>query len=234
VFGSQAPDAGTQNIPPGAATVTPYAITITPADFVDRVDNPYYPLIPSTKWVYEATLEDGSTERVELEILEETRVVNGVSATVLYDTVFVDGELVEETWDWFAQDKVGNVWYLGEEVNNFEDGVLKDNAGSWEWAVDGALPGVIMWADPTAHLGEIYYQEYYPGEAEDTGQVMSTSENVTVPQGSYQNVLQTYDFSSLDSDLQEHKFYAPGVGLVKEIDLLTGEEVVLLEFTPAE
>jgi hypothetical protein len=216
------------------ASATPYSVSVTSADFVEGVTNPYFPLSPGTRWVYEATLEDGSTERIVLEILAETRVVNGVSATVLYDTVFVEGMLVEETWDWFAHDQEGNVWYLGEEVNNFEDGVLKDHAGSWEWGIDGALPGVIMWADPSAHLGESYYQEYYPGEAEDMGQVLSVGENVAVPQASYENVLQTYDYSSLDPDLQEHKFYAPGVGMIQEIDLTTGEEVLLVEFEPAD
>ena len=90
---------------------------------MDGVDNPYFPLIPGTQWVYEATLEDGSTERIELEILRETRAVNGVTATILHDSVFVDGELVEETFDWYAQDKDGNVWYLGEDVDNYEIGV---------------------------------------------------------------------------------------------------------------
>ncbi len=183
--------------------------------------------------MYEARLGDGTTERVELEILQETRLVNGVRATILHDSVFVDGQLVEETFDWFAQDGEGNVWYLGEDVDNYEDGVLVDHSGSWEWGKDGALPGVIMWADPGAHLQETYYQEFYAGEAEDQGQVMSTIETVSVPYGAFQNVVQTYDFSALDPDLREHKFYAPGIGLIREMDLNSGEEVVLLSFTVA-
>jgi hypothetical protein len=183
--------------------------------------------------VYESRLEDGTVESNQIEVLHETRDVNGVAATVVHDTVFVEGQLVEETYDWYAQDKDGNVWYLGEAVDNYENGVLVDHAGSWEWGVDGALPGVIMWADPAARLNEVYYQEFYSGEAEDQGQVLSVSESVSVPFGTFENVLKTYDFSALDPDLQEHKFYAPGIGLIKELNLKTGEGVLLIEFTPA-
>lgn len=216
----------------GAPNTETYTVNLTPADFISVVDNPYFPLTPGTKWVYEAHLEDGSTERIEIEILHETRVVNGVTSTILHDSVFVDGVLVEDTFDWFAQDKDGNVWYLGEDVDNYENSVLVDHAGSWEWGVDSALPGVYMWANPSAHLNEEYYQEYYVGVAEDKGNVLSASENVTVPVGSFENVVQTHDFSSLDPDIQGHKFYALGIGVIKEVELLTGEEVVLIEFTP--
>jgi hypothetical protein len=209
-----------------------YSVNLTSADFVPVVDNPYFPLIPGSKWVYEARLADGSTERIELEILHETRAVNGVTATILHDSVFVNGTLVEDTFDWFAQDKDGNVWYLGEAVDNYENGVLVDHAGSWEWGKDGALPGIIMWADPSAHMNETYYQEYYVGEAEDQGQALSVNERVTVPFGSFENVVKTFDSSSLDPDIQSHKFYAPGIGTIKEVELLTGEEVLLIEFTP--
>jgi hypothetical protein len=216
----------------GASNAETYAVNLNAADFVTSVDNQYFPLVPGTKWVYEARLENGSTERIEIEILHEMRVVNGVTATILHDAVYVDGQLIEDTYDWFVQDKGGNVWYVGEDVDNYENGVLVDHAGSWEWGVDGALPGVYMWADPSAHLNEEYYQEYYIGEAEDKGQVLSANESVTVPAGSFANVVKTFDFSSLDPDIQAHKFYAPGIGVIKELDLLTGEEVVLIEFTP--
>jgi hypothetical protein len=232
LFGTVLAAAGCSRSTVTAVSPSPpaYTIDITPADFVAKVDNPYFPLIPGTNWVYEARLADGQTEHIELEILNETHNVNGVQATILHDSVFVDGELVEETYDWFAQDKNGNVWYLGEDVDNYEKGVLVDHAGSWEWGQDGALPGVIMWADPAAHLNQAYYQEYYPGEAEDMGQVLRVGEQVTVPFGTFAEVVRTYDFSTLESDLQEHKYYAWGIGLVKENDLLTGEEVVLVTF----
>lgn len=208
-----------------------YTVNLTAADFVAGIDNPYLPLIPGSKWVYEATLEDGVVERNEIEVLQETREVNGVQATIVHDLVYVEDKIVEETFDWYAQDKAGNVWYLGEAVDNYVDGVFANHGGSWEWGVDGALPGIIMWADLSVHLNEEYYQEYYAGEAEDKGQVISVNESVTVPFGSFKNVLKTYDFSSLDPDLKENKFYAEGIGVIKEVDLLSGEEVVLIEFT---
>lgn len=209
-----------------------HTVSLTAGDFVSSIDNPYLPYIPGSKWVYEARLEDGTLERNEIEVLQETRNVNGVAATVVHDTVYVGSQLVEETYDWYAQDKEGNVWYLGEEVDNYENGILVDHAGSWEWGVNDALPGIIMWADPSAHLNEEYYQEYYAGEAEDKGQVLSVKESVTVPFGSFENVVKTYDFSAIETDLKENKFYASGVGVIKEVDLNTGEEVVLIEFTP--
>jgi hypothetical protein len=215
-------------------TISPdvdYTVNLTAADFVTGIDNPYLPFIPGTEWVYEARLEDGTVERNEVEVLPETRTVNGVTATVIHDTVFVGGQIAEETFDWYAQDKQGNVWYLGETVDNYENGVLTNHSGSWEWGVDGALPGMMMWADPSAHVNEEYYQEYYEGEAEDKGQVLSVSESVTVPFGAFDNVVKTFDFSSLDPDLKENKFYAKGIGVIQEVDLTTGEEVVLVEFT---
>lgn len=215
----------------GGAKIDPYTVDITAADFAAGIDNPYLPFIPGSTWVYEARLEDGMVERNEVEVLHETRTVNGVAATVIHDTVFVDGQLVEETFDWYAQDGDGNVWYLGEEVDNYENGALVDHAGSWEWGRDGALPGIIMWADPSAHMNEEYYQEYYAGEAEDQGQVLGVAESVSVPFGLFENVVMTHDFSVIDPDLKENKFYASGIGLIKEINLTTGEEVVLVEFT---
>ncbi|HNB53895.1 MAG TPA: hypothetical protein PK530_18255 [Anaerolineales bacterium] len=216
-----------EDSPPAEA----YSISLTPADFVARIDNPYFPLIPGSQWVYETTLEDGTKERNEIAVLPETREVNGVAATVVHDVVFVENQLIEETYDWYAQDKDGNVWYLGEQVDNYEDGQLVNHAGSWEWGVDGALPGILMWANPAAHLNEAYAQEFYKGEAEDKGQVLSVTEHVTVPFGSFENVLKTYDFSTLETDLKENKFYAPGIGVIKEVDLNTGEEGVLIKFT---
>lgn len=207
-----------------------YTVRLTAADFVPRIDNPYLPFIPGSKWVYEATLADGTLERNEIEVLQETRNVNGVPGAVVHDIVYAGVQIAEETYDWYAQDKDGNVWYLGEEVDNYKNGALKDHAGSWEWGKDGALPGVIMWADPSVHMNEEYYQEFYAGEAEDKGQVLSVSESVSVPFGAFENVVKIYDTSEIDPDLQEEKFYASGMGMVREVNRLTGEEVVLIEF----
>jgi len=225
--------APTQALPANPNTGESYTVNITTADFVTGIDNPYLPLVPGAKWLYEARKKDGGLERIEIEILNDTRVVNGVTAVVLHDTVYVDNVVVEETFDWFAQDKGGNVWYLGEQVDNYENGVFVDHAGSWEWGIDGALPGVYMWADPSIHVDQAYYQEYYVGVAQDMGQILSVAESVDVPAGSFENVVQTHDFSSLDPNIQGLKFYAPGIGSIKEVELLTGEELNLIQFTPA-
>lgn len=207
-----------------------YNVELNPVDFVDVVDNPYFPLIPGSKYVYETQTAAG-VERVEFEVLPETKEILGLTATVVRDTVHVGDELIEDTFDWFAQDNEGTVWYLGEDVINYENGQVKDKAGSWEAGVDGALPGIVMFGDPAAHLGETYRQEYYQGEAEDMAELLSVSESITVPYGAFDDVVQTFDFSPLDPELQEHKYYAEGIGTVKAIDLKTGAEEVLVEFT---
>ncbi len=217
--------------PPQQPTSTDPA-NITPADFVEVIDNPYLLLIPGTTLIYEGMTEDG-LEYIEIKILSETRQVMGITATVVQDTVYADGELVEHTFGWFAQDKDGNVWFLGEAVDNYEDGQLLDHAGSWEAGVDGALPGIMMYADPAAHVGETYYQGYYAGQIEDQAKLLSASESVTIAYGAYNNVVKTYDFTALDPDSQEEKFYAARIGPIKTVDLKTGETFALIEFTQA-
>ena len=207
-----------------------YSVNLTPADFVDVVDNPYFPLPAGAKWVFEIREANKSPQTDTLEVQKEKRKVNGVQATVVRDTVSSGNQIVEDTYDWFVQDKYGNVWYVGEEVDNYIAGVLVNHSGSWEWGVDGAQPGIIMWADPAAHMDEKYRQEYYLGKAEDMGQVLSVDESVTVPFGSFDKVVKTLDFSNIEP-AQEQKFYAPGVGLIKEMDVNGNEEVVLTEFT---
>jgi hypothetical protein len=208
----------------------PYSVQLSPSDFVAGVNNPYFPLVPGSTYVYELQTDEG-LERTEVQVLTDTRSVLAITATVVRDTVTLDGELVEDTYDWYAQDASGNVWYLGEDVSNFEGGRFVGKAGSWEAGVDGALPGIIMFGDPSAHIGETYRQEYYAGEAEDMADLLSVNETVTVPFGSFSAVLKTLDYTPLEPGVREEKFYAPGIGPVKTVNLTTGEEDVLLEFT---
>jgi hypothetical protein len=208
----------------------PYSVQLSPSDFVAGVNNPYFPLVPGSTYVYELQTDEG-LERTEVQVLTDTRSVFAITATVVRDTVTLDGELVEDTYDWYAQDASGNVWYLGEDVSNFEGGRFVGKAGSWEAGVDGALPGIIMFGDPSAHIGETYRQEYYAGEAEDMADLLSVNETVTVPFGSFSAVLKTLDYTPLEPGVREEKFYAPGIGPVKTVNLTTGEEDVLLEFT---
>jgi hypothetical protein len=205
-----------------------YRPDIEPTDFVESITNPYLPYTPGSQWVYES--DDGS-ERIEVTVLEETRQVMGVTATVVRDTVYEDGEMVEDTYDWFAQDRDGNVWYLGEDTAEYEDGEVVSTAGAWEAGVDGAKPGIVMLAKPKA--GDAYRQEYYAGEAEDMGRVVELGASATVPFGEFEHLLVTEDWTPLEPEVVERKYYAPGIGLVLE-EKVAGEEgrVELISFEP--
>jgi hypothetical protein len=199
----------------------PYEPAFDPASFVDVVDNPYYPLAPGTTMVYE-----GATEHVEVTVTHETKDILGVSAIVVHDQVTVDGEVTEDTVDWYGQDRWGNVWYLGEDTKEYENGVVSSTEGSWEAGVDGAQPGVVMLADP--QVGDTYRQEYYEGQAEDLAKIFAVGESVEVPYGSFDDVLVTEDWSALDPEIVEHKSYARGVGVVHEEQVQGGSEVLQL------
>ena len=207
-----------------------YEVTLDPADFVEGIDNPFLPFAPGSRWVYES--DDGS-ERIEIEVLEETREVMGVTAVVVRDTVTQDGELVEDTWDWYAQDRDGNVWYLGEDSTEYEDGEAVSTEGSWESGVDGAVPGIIMKAAPA--VGDAYRQEYYEGEAEDTAEVVRLDGTAEVPMGSFEGLLVTKEWTPLESDVVEEKYHAEGIGVVLEV-IVKGDSgrVELISYEPAE
>lgn len=206
-----------------------YAPTIDPANFVLGIDNPYFPLVPGTAWVYEGETEDG-LERIEVKVLDETREVMGITCVIVQDTVWLDGEMIEDTLDWYAQDQDGNVWYMGEDTYEYENGVAVNSNGAWEAGVDGALPGIVMQGEP--EVGESYRQEYYVGEAEDMAEVISLTESVTIAYGAYENVLVTKEWTPLEPGKAENKYYAAGVGLMLEEVVEGGEgRIELIEFT---
>jgi len=210
--------------------VPPYRKEIDPANFVDRVDNRYFPLTPGTTFVYEGETEDGEAVRVEDYVTHETKQVLGVTCVVVRNRVMENGDLVEETFDWYAQDKDGNVWYFGEDAKEYEAGVVVSTKGSWEAGVDGAMPGIIMEANP--QVGDFYRQEYYKGEAEDMAEVLSLTESASVIYGSFDNLLMTREWTPLEPGIVEHKYYAPGVGLILEVMVEGGSErVELVEIT---
>jgi hypothetical protein len=208
-----------------------YRPHIDPADFVDVVDNRYHPLEPGTVRVYQGRSE-GEREKTVVTVTDRTKEVMGVTTTVVRDQVFVAGELAEDTFDWFAQDRYGNVWYFGEVTAEYEGGKVVSREGSWEAGVDGAQPGIVMPGDP--RIGETYRQEYYAGEAEDMGKVVRQGGSVTVPYGSFDDVLVTEDWTPLEPKLLENKYYAPGVGAVLERLIEGGDEILrLVEVTSA-
>lgn len=155
----------------------------------------------------------GSTLEVVVTVTTETKeIANGVMARVVRDTVTQDGELLEDTFDWYAQDSAGAIWYLGEDTAEFEDGEITSTAGSFEAGVDGALPGIIMPAEPAA--GMRYRQEYHEGEAEDNGEILSIQEQAEAPAGHYEDAILTKDTITIEPDVLEYKLYARGVGPV--------------------
>jgi hypothetical protein len=194
-------------------------VCLNPADFTTQIDNPYWPMAPGSKWVYRETEADREL-LIEVTVTDETRNIAGITAVVVHDVVTEGGELVEDTYDWYAQDSAGNVWYLGEDTKEYENGEVVSTAGSWEHGVDGAMAGIIMPAKP--RVGLSYRQEYYAGEAEDAARVLSLDEKVQVPFGTFDNVLMTKDFTPLEPDLVEHKFYARGVGPVLTLGISGG------------
>jgi hypothetical protein len=209
-----------------------YAPQIEPADFVDRIDNPYLPFTPGARWVYEGEA-DGEVERIEVTVTDEPRVVMGIPAVVVRDTVTIGGAVIEDTYDWYAQDVAGNVWYLGEETKEYEDGDVVSTDGSWEAGVDGALPGIVMQASPA--VGDAYRQEYYEGEAEDLAEVVRDGVPESVPFSDYDRLLVIREWNPLEPDAVEEKYYATGVGAVLEIKTRGGDErIELIEYTPGE
>ncbi|MCZ7629860.1 MAG: hypothetical protein M5U19_12775 [Microthrixaceae bacterium] len=209
-----------------------YAPSLDPADFVAGIDNPYLPFTPGSTWTYLGD-SDGRTERVEVEVLSETRDIGGIEATVVRDTVYVDGEMVEDTYDWFAQDRDGSVWYLGEDTHEYEDGVAVNANGAWEHGVDGAVAGMVMPAAPT--VGDSYRQEYYEGEAEDMAEVLEVGVARSIEAGEYHDVVVTEDWTPLEPEVVEQKWYARGVGNIYSTHTRgKAGTVELVAFVPAQ
>jgi len=195
--------------------------------------NPYFPLVAGNRWVFE-----GDGERVVVLVKNETKLIDGVTCVVVNDVVTEDGILVEDTDDWFAQDTDGNVWYCGEiardyelfEGDNPQTPELIEIGGSWKAGREGAEPGILLPAIPV--MGDVIRQEVLYGDAEDVIEILSLTATEAAPGGSCTgNCLQTRDFTPLDGEANENKYYAPGIGLIVEIDLNTGDRVELMEFT---
>jgi len=193
-----------------APVTQPYEPHIDAGDFVARVDNPFFPLVPGTVFRYEST----SGEKGVVTVTDRTRKIAGISATVVHDQVFEEGELAEDTYDWYAQDRAGNVWYLGEDSHEMQNGQEISTTGSWETGQAGAKPGLAMPAQPS--VGQAYRQEYRPGVAEDQGRIEAIGVSATVPYGAFDDCIRTVDTTPLEPAVRETKLYCRDVGLVQE------------------
>ena len=198
---------GAGNLPQGSDPVA-----LDPHNFVAEITHPYWPMPVGAKWNYSEVDADGNEQRVAVEVTDQTKQILGIAATVVHDQVTEDGQIVEDTFDWYAQDAQGFLWYLGEDTKEYENGQVVSTEGSWEAGVDGAQPGIILPAAPA--VGQAYRQEYYAGQAEDNAEILSVSEMVAVEAGTYENVLMTKETTPIEPDVVEYKFYAQGVGVV--------------------
>lgn len=203
-------------------------LEFSPANFSDPldIDNPFFPLVPGTTFVYKAETPDGCEVDV-VTVTNDTRVIDGVTTRVVHDQAYEDedcdgpepSELVEDTFDYYAQDNSGNVWYFGEDTFNCEGaGNCTPGEGGWIAGVNGAEPGIIMLASPRS--GDTYFQEMAPGVAEDQATVTATGITVRLrrtdayPPGTFTNCIKTKEFTNLEPGSIEFKSYCPSVGLV--------------------
>ena len=193
-----------------------------PTEWAEAIDNPWLPLAEGASWTYEKKAED-AIEDVVVTVTDETKTVNGVETVVVNERVTEDGELIDDTNTWYAQDADGNVWILGETTETHEEGEVETEG--WEAGVDGAEAGIAMLAEPKA--GDVYRQMYVEGEAEDSAKVVSVDESVKGPAGSWTGVLQTEDSTPLEPEI-EHKYYAKGVGPVQQETVEGEKEKVVL------
>ena len=216
--GADAPDPLPRSNGKGPAPFDPgtaYAPLVSAATLTPQVTNPLFPIPVGAQWVYQARTDAG-IERIEISVLAGTQAVWGTTGRTVRDTVTVDGALVEDTLDWYAQDPNGHVWYLGEETAEYENGEVVNRNGTWTAGVNDALPGVVMLAAPT--VGDVYRQEYLAGEAEDLAEVVRVGVSVQVPAGAFTGCVETRDRSAIDLELDELKTYCPGIGNVLVIE----------------
>jgi len=200
-------------------------VRLDPQDFTTRIDNPYWPMRPGSRWIYRETDPEGTTQRVVVTVTRKTKeIANGITARVVHDAATEHGVPVEITDDWYAQDRCGSIWYLGEATAEYEHGKIVSTAGSFEAGVDGAEPGVVLAAKPT--VGLRYRQEHYAGHAEDRAEIASRKEQVQVPFGYFKpgTVLMTRELNPLEPKTLEFKFYARGVGPLLAIGISGGSD----------
>jgi hypothetical protein len=195
---------------------TTYAPVLDPAHFVTVIDNPYFPLPVGRKLVYNG-IKDGQSQADTVTVTDQTKVILGITTRVVSDVATHNGTLLEKTFDFYAQDDQGNVWYLGEDTTAFLPNGKTDTSGSFEAGVGGAQPGIIMEANP--QIPDAYRQECFAGEAEDTAWVVGTEGSLKVPYGNVRNVLTTLEATRIEPGAYDQKVYGPGIGIVSEQSL---------------
>jgi hypothetical protein len=193
---------------------------LKPENFVADVTNPYYPLSTGdTTFYYVVEVDeagDSSIETSYVVVTSDAKTIEGINCKVIHDVVMADEIIVEETFDWYAQDIYGNVWYFGEATQKLQSDGSWNTTGSWEHGIDGAIAGIIMAADPANYIGIMYRQEQYKGYAQDKAIILSDNETVTIGLGTYSNCLLIEESTPLEPDVTVHKWYATGIGEIKK------------------
>jgi hypothetical protein len=197
---------------------------VDPAQFTNPKPNPYFPLQVGTVSRFKGS-DEGQRFHERVTVTHAKKTVLGVTATVVLDVLRrADGTLAEKTHDWYASDNAGNVWYFGEQTATYDKhGKVKSREGSWEAGVRGAVAGLIMPADPQPT--KAYRQEFFVGHAEDQAWIVRRHAKVTVPIGTLHDVVRSFEWTRLEPGVMSVKFYAPGLGIVREKDVAGGSEV---------
>jgi len=204
----------------GVGSASTPAGSAAPASFSARVDNPWYPLLPGLRYVYTG-VKEGEAAREVMTVTRRTKIILGAPCVVVVDVLSIDGRVAERTTDWYTQDAEGNVWYFGERTAEYDrTGRVKSTEGTWQAGVDGAKPGIFMFAQP--RLGRASRQEYYPGQAEDHFQVIGLFRTVAGRPGA--NALLTKEWTPLEPGVLDHKLYVRGIGTVSEQSVAGGAE----------
>ncbi len=210
----------------GVVNAAPGWPSLPTSDFTSRITNPWFPLKVGRSWVSRG-VKDGKPTVDTYTVTGQTKVIDGVTASVIHDVLSVHGKPVEATWDWYAQDNKGNVWYFGEDTKEYNAlGKVTSTAGTWKAGVNGARPGIYIPADPT--IGKGGYQEYLTGTALDHFTVTSKNASIKVPFGSFGHILKTTETTALEPGVVDHKYYVKGLGQVAEISAKGPKETSLL------
>jgi hypothetical protein len=212
--------------PPTVGSGDGSEVSVDPADFVSVIDNPYLPFAPGTKFVYQG-VKDGERLKDEVTVTDRTKVIMGVRCVVVEDIASEGGKPVEQTEDWYAQDADGNVWYFGEDTKELdEQGKVVSTEGSWQAGVRGAQPGIVMPAHP--EVTDSFRQEFLRGQAEDMFWIVSLTERAAVPYGSFGNAMLAFEWTPLEPNVIDRKYYVPGIGVVLEASAAGPREQIQL------
>ncbi|HUU05439.1 MAG TPA: hypothetical protein VMZ49_06110 [Patescibacteria group bacterium] len=205
---------------------TGYNPHIIPLEFVQGVDNPYFPLHPGQTRNYMVTSGESAAE-MTVTATANNKLIMGVLCQGVQERLVADMRLFEDTWRWYAQDLHGNVWYFARETRKYDYDVVTED-WSWQAGINGAKPGMVMVGRPADYLNKEYREEYVAGLEEDKVQVLSLNETVTVPYGTFSGCLKVKVYSDIDAGRIEYRYYAPGIGLVLSETMSEGGQRVEL------